>query len=357
MLTRISSEQGLALTTLDTQLSSIEAELAQLQEQVLQKKALRKAIADKKKLAIKAVSKLDAAIEQINSAFEELGEAGKELKEIAIAKVKSFLPTETAASTLSACVTRKREIQSLKEEDSSLADFPKRANDRGELFAWQPTSNPLVASYFNIGKGKVQATYLGGNNKNRLKGFGDNLSQIIPGISFEIRTAQRFETKYELKIRGLGDDEIGWLTGFDLSKDFAPQFASKIKRKECQGELQLSEGNWIANPGALIENRFFDCECFLIESDNFGMGIAENQKGDRFDIYLDDWLLTKECQREIDFTYRAIVGCKSKKELEIIKASNQVNADTLAFVWRYMPSSDKAKIKALCDARERDLAR
>ena len=321
---------SLTLPTLDTQLSTIELELQQLQEAIEQKKALRKVIADKKKQAVQVVSKLETALMQVTETFSELGESAKELKAIALEKIEEYFPVS--------------------EKESKLVEFPKKKNDSNEFFTLAETSNSLVANYFNVSAGKTQATYIGGNNKNRLQSIGNKLTELITGISFELSIAQRFNTKYELKIKGIEDNTIGWLTQFDYSQDFYPQFVCSFDQAEIPTELKITPKNWVASPGAIIKNNIFDYCCHLQETDVVnGTGIAKDLKTSAtFSIYLDDWSVETEFYREATFVYQAMLACNSKEELTAIKNSNQINQDFLNFCCVYMPVKDQQKIDDFC---------
>lgn len=326
----------LTLPTLDNQLHALELELAQLSEVIAQKRAKMKAIAQKKKQAVQVVSKLEKALAQMSSAFSELGESAEELKAIAVAKISEYFPQEKPAQV--PCL-----------QESKLISFPRKQNQSNELFTWQWTANPQLACYFNVAKGINAATYIGGNNKKRLESVGTNLTSLLPGVSFEIRKAQRLDFKYELKIKGLDDSVIGWLVQFNFDKDFYPQFCCRLKVESPATELKLTQNNWIAAPGAAIVNNLFPYNCHLVELDNFGTGIAKDKAGDKFEIYLDDWHLAVDFEREAEFTYQAIKGCNTQKELEMIKNSNQIKPDFLKFVWHNMPQENKKRIENMVE--------
>ena len=239
-----------------------------------------------------------------------------------------------------------------KNTSDTLVEFPTQKNESNEFFSWQVTANSALASFFNVSKGIPQATYVGANNKQNLKSVGANLQNLFK-VSFEIRKATRLtEFEYELKIKGLDDDAIGWLTQFDFSQKFYPQFACILQKPEIPSELKLTEHNWLAIPGAAIVNNLFPCTCHLIKVDSFGTGIAKNELGNQFEIHLDDWHLAEDFYREANFTYQAIKACNSKKELEIVKNSNQIAEDFLKFVWIALPAEEKARIKQFCEQEE-----
>ena len=87
----------LTLPALDSQLVNLDSELAQLQNQIKEKKALRKAIAHKKETAVKLISKLETALLQVS---ESVAELGNDFKAIAEAKVREFLPQPSKQSNL-----------------------------------------------------------------------------------------------------------------------------------------------------------------------------------------------------------------------------------------------------------------
>lgn len=321
----------LALPTLDNQLSALELELTQLQEQIKEKRAIKKAIALKKQTAVKVINKLETALLQISETFEELGESAAELKAIATSKISEYFPEQ------------KTEPQ--QKTESNLVEFPQTKNDSNDYYTWQPTSNELVSNYFNVVKGRVQATYIGGNNKARLRSVGANLIKLLPNVSFELRKAKRLTSTYELKITGLTDNDIGWLTQFDFTKDFYPQFATILKTPEIEPELKITENNWIASSTAPIKHNIFNYSCYLQEKDNFGEGIAKDMvTGETFNIFLDDWHLDQEFQRETQFTWESLKVCKTKEELQTVKNSDTIDELLVKFIWRNLPKSDRATI-------------
>ncbi len=318
---------NLAFSCLDSQIKRFDMELAELQKAIAEKRAEKKAITQKKEQATKVVSKFETALMQVNEAVSKLGEAGEELKAYAIQKVAEYLSVSVNP-----------------EQKSNLVEFPKKENESNLFFTWQPTANENISCYFNVSNGKTQATYVGSNDKNRLEAVGNKLTELLSGVSFEVRKAQRLNTTYELKIKRLTDDDLGWLTQFDFNQNFYPQFCSRIQKPEIPEELKLTEKNWIAREGAPIKNNLFDCVCYLQTTDNFGTGTVRNEQGQYFDIYLDDWHITQEFYQEVIFTYDAIMACKTKTELETIKNSNQIDEGMMTFCYLGMPKSDRAKI-------------
>ena len=310
---------NLALPTLDNQLSAIELELQQLQEAICsaasrsetaQRKALRKAIADKKKQAQKVFSQLETALMQVTETFVELGESAEELKAIALEKINEYFPALEKESKLV-------EFPKKKNGQHKLTGFPRQTcpHESNNFFTWQETSNSLLANYFNVSTGYTQATYLGGNNKKRLESIGNKLTELITGVSFELSIAQRFNSKYELKIKGLDDNTIGWLTQFDFGQDFYPQFVFSFEQPEIPTELKIVPKNWVASPGAIIKNNLFNYCCHLQETDVVnGTGIGKDLKTNAtFPIYLDDWSVETEFYREDIFNSVGISGCSKEK--------------------------------------------
>lgn len=328
----------LTLTSLDTQLSNLDSELLKLQEAIAQKKALRKAITEKKNLATKAIAKLETALLQIDKTFEKLGESAGELRAIAESKIKDYFSPQQS-----------KVVEFPVQEEPEIVVQPKE-NNSNDYFTWQPTSNKAVSNYFNVIKGTVQATYIGGSNKSRLQSVGSKLIQILPSVSFENREAKRLNTKHELKIVGLSDDDIGWLTQFNFNKNFYSQFATKLKFGVVDPELEIKNDNWIVAKGSIIKHRYFDYKCHFVESDGFGKAMAEDIiTKETFEILPEDWQIDEDFQREAQFTLEALRGCKTLKELQIIKASNQINQDFLPFTCRNMPKGDRARIDKLCE--------
>ena len=108
----------------------------------------------------------------------------------------------------------------LEEEVEELIKNPVKKNTSNDFFAWQPTSNSAIATYFNIKTGRTQAVYFGANNKQRLAEIETKLMKWFPGISCSKRMAQRMtDFKYELKVIGwervprFDDSDFGWLAG------------------------------------------------------------------------------------------------------------------------------------------------
>ena len=104
--------------------------------------------------------------------------------------------------------------------EEELIKNPVKKNTSNDFFAWQPTSNPAIATYFNIKSGRTQAAYFGASNKQRLAEIETKLMKWFPGISCSKRMSQRLtEYKYELKVVGwhrvpnFDDSDFGWLCG------------------------------------------------------------------------------------------------------------------------------------------------
>ena len=103
--------------------------------------------------------------------------------------------------------------------EEELIKNPLKKNTSNSFFAWQPTSNEAIATYFNIITGKTQAAYFAANNKKRLAEMETKLMKWFPGVSCSQRIAQRLtQFKYELKVVGwdrvprFDDSDFGWLT-------------------------------------------------------------------------------------------------------------------------------------------------
>ena len=95
------------------------------------------------------------------------------------------------------------EAEEEEEKEEELVNNPTKKNTSNSFFAWQPTSNPAVSTYFNIKSGRTQAAYFGASNKRRLAEMETKLMRWFPGVSCCIRMAQRMtDFKYELKVVG-----------------------------------------------------------------------------------------------------------------------------------------------------------
>ena len=276
----------------ESQLSTLEAELFELQQQLKEKKELRKAIAQKKVAVEKVILNFENAIAKLKETFDELGEVADSYKAIAFKKaqeifsdiVNPFSVPDQELTVLQEDAMPKETfgISAVRESESVLVDFPKQENKSNEAYAWQLTSNNLLAYYTDNNTGKIQTAYIGSNNKNKLKSLISNLAKILPGVSGEIRKAKRSPCKYELKLWGLQDNDLGWLSEFDFNSDFAPQFSYDFK---AFGE-PLAED---VAPGIEIKNRYHDYCCTLIENRSLGLGKVATKDGKIFDIYLNEW--------------------------------------------------------------------
>ena len=110
------------------------------------------------------------------------------------------------------------EVKELEVEEELIKN-PLKKNTSNSFFAWQPTSNEAIATYFNIITGRTQAAYFAANNKKRLAEMETKLMKWFPGVSCSQRIAQRLtQFKYELKVVGwdrvprFDDSDFGWLT-------------------------------------------------------------------------------------------------------------------------------------------------
>ncbi|MDJ0591270.1 MAG: hypothetical protein QNJ72_14945 [Pleurocapsa sp. MO_226.B13] len=99
---------------------------------------------------------------------------------------------------------------------STLISSTTRQNNSNELYAWQPTSNPNVASYFDLQAGLVHCTYLGAKTKAIANKLAIKVRNWFVGVSLEIRNGSRLDSKYELKVNGLQDKHIQWLVEQDF---------------------------------------------------------------------------------------------------------------------------------------------
>lgn len=365
----------LTLSAFDTQLEQTNQQLEALQQKVAETKAIRKAIALKKRLAQKAFTKLNQAIEGINAVVEQLGADGAELQKAAITAVSEYLPVTTTGVEQAEETSAFPPVKADPEVSAKLVSFSRKKNDSNELFTWQPTANNQVSNYFNVARGTIQATYIGSNNKSRLQTVGNKLTEYLEGISFEVRKAQRLEYKYELKIRGIDDDTLGWLTQFDFNQSFTAQLFKDLgdcPEESLQGQsvpmilrlrfeaslipsdYRLEPNNWIASVGAVVFDRSTGERFYLqsIDPDWVMAKVkAENKKIKK--IYLDLFQLDREFADSASSLLRALLACRTQKELEAVKASDLVEEDMVKWVYAHLTTEQKKKLHSICKKQKK----
>ena len=301
---------SLTLSSLDTQLLNLDSELQKLQETIAQKKALRKQITQKKNLATKAIAKLETALLQVNQTFEQLGESAQELRAIAETKIKDYFVIGS--------VSQGSEMNS--EPEVKLVET--KSND---YFQWQTTSNPHIASFFDMQKGKTHCTYIGSNNKSVIKSLVANLSKLFPISTDTSRDKVRLGFKHEVKIWGLDDNAIGWLTQFDFSKSFANQFKNQLKAAEIADELKLSPDNKFAFPSAKITHNLYPITYTLVNFDAFGDAVAKDSNNQQFVIRWSDWHLAPDFYQECQLIFDLIKKSPTQENISILKiAANSI---------------------------------
>ena len=123
-----------SITTFQDQIQVFDSELEQLYARIAEIKAQKKEIVAKKRLADRAIAKLSAAIDGVLGLKEELGaEFNLRATEI-LGQVAKVIPFPTPNPN----------------KEKELVDNPPKENDSNEFFAWQPTQNENVGSYFDI---------------------------------------------------------------------------------------------------------------------------------------------------------------------------------------------------------------
>ena len=189
-----------SITTFQDQIQVFDSELEQLYARIAEIKAQKKAVVAKKRLADRAIAKLSAAIDGVLGLKGELGaEFNLRATEI-LGQVAKVIPFPTPNPN----------------KEKELVDNPPKENDSNEFFAWQPTQNENVGSYFDIEKGKTHCTYIGINSKRKAEQIVVKLREYYSGLNVETRKATRLESPYELKIFGLSDADVRWLAEQDI---------------------------------------------------------------------------------------------------------------------------------------------
>jgi hypothetical protein len=202
--------------TLELQINQFDAQLEHLYSQIAEIKQQKREAVAKKRIAEKALAKLKLAVGDV---FELSKELGQEFAQSAIAIVKNVIPDlnektiqsndEQVASNCLLLVTRYLLLQDGRHKQ-------KLDNSSNELYAWQPTLNPNVASYFNLKAEKIHCTYLGAKTKAIANQLAVKIRTWFTGTSLEIRAGERLDSKYELKVNGLQDKHIQWLVEQDF---------------------------------------------------------------------------------------------------------------------------------------------
>ncbi|MDJ0718469.1 MAG: hypothetical protein QNJ54_30295 [Prochloraceae cyanobacterium] len=191
-------------------LSELDKTIASLKEALERTKQEKKEIVSQQRLVEKALDTFKTTVKKVSWS----GEALEYLKQ----QVWALIPGNR--------------VQEDKVEE--LTNRPAKENKSNDFFSWQPTSNEAISNYFNVSKGQTQATYIGSNSKLLLEALENKLTQWLPGVSTSLRKAQRLPYTYELKIRNLDDNTIGWLTAIDFSKPIASQLKQDLS--ECPQE-------------------------------------------------------------------------------------------------------------------------
>jgi hypothetical protein len=339
------------LFVFDSQLSVINDDIVRLQAELTEKTKLKKTISKTRNLIDKKIATIDSAIHSLVDAFKGFGGATIDCKTLILTAVENMLsdvidsteitplaqpsiveaptkekekeeitipatspltmkkasdedlsstPNDNLKEGTAACpsplLEERDEVNTLlhvsvteeviKEEESNeiLAEFPKPSDNKStDVFSWILTENETVGYYKNKGTATVHTVYLGSNNKAHLKNTLTQLVKLFEGLSGEIRLAQRLQTKYELKLWGITEEaEVNWLAGFDYKSDLATQI---VRHLTPQGEpLKGTEPLLIS-----IQNRYHNCVCTFLGSENGEQVYALIEGGIAFPIKLDEW--------------------------------------------------------------------
>ncbi|MDJ0717481.1 MAG: hypothetical protein QNJ54_25220 [Prochloraceae cyanobacterium] len=269
-----------------------------------------------------------------------------------------------------------------------LTDRPIKENKSNDFFSWQPTSNEAISNYFNVSRGQTQATYIGSNSKQRLEAIENKLIQWLPGVSTSLRKAQRLPYTYELKVKNLDDNTIGWLTAIDFSKPSAPQLKQDLS--ECPQEYLTGQAFELCcllpktdrqtestEPIAEILNSSLPKYALVRSKNNRCYQVLE--KGATKDFYKvwdletgktdllraknlrqielpskykfwEDKVIEEDPEKEcIAVYYRwRLSNCQTKKELEELRAESSHNFYIFRWAYTYLPEEEKTRIDEIC---------
>ena len=269
-----------------------------------------------------------------------------------------------------------------------LTDRPIKENKSNDFFSWQPTSNEAISNYFNVSRGQTQATYIGSNSKQRLEAIENKLIQWLPGVSTSLRKAQRLPYTYELKVKNLDDNTIGWLTAIDFSKPIAPQLKQDLS--ECPQEYLTGQAFELCcllpktdrqtestEPIAEILNSSLPKYALVRSKNNRCYQVLE--KGATKDFYKvwdletgktdllraknlrqielpskykfwEDKVIEEDPEKEcIAVYYRwRLSNCQTKKELEELRAESSHNFYIFRWAYTYLPEEEKTRIDEIC---------
>ncbi len=377
-----------AVNIFTQELNEIEAAIAQLQEILKSKKEAKKLIIKQQRLVEKTIGSFKAAVEKLSGS----NNASEYLREQVLGLI-GFDEVE-------------------KKSSEELAPRPTKENRSNELFTWQPTSNEAIANYFNVCSGLPQATYIGSNSKQRLEEIESKLLQWLPGVSCSLRCAQRLPYTYELKIKGLDDDSIGWLTAIDFSKPIIKQL--QLDWSDCPSEYLSGQscelccnvsiepeerspvteqhieptvdpestcGNMLFPKYALVKSRLSSkhkeyyqvlakgatkdfLKVWNLETGKLDSLRAKNLQQVELPCQYHFWkektteaLENPVWQCEAVY-YRWRFGqCQSKKEFEDLKKEDPESLDVLRWAYKHLPEEEKSRIDSICKGQVRKLER
>ncbi len=240
----------------DTQIQELNEAIAAAQELIKQKRQEKKQLESCEKAIAKTVTQIERTVDmltpyekaieflsqEIDSILVNIGSKRainsieKKLNKIEKQRQTSYSPEQIKAFD----EALEGRWEPSKQEKEYLVDRSIKQPESNDFFAWQETSNPAIANYFNVGAGKNQATYIGANSKARLAELETKLINWLPGVSCSLRKAQRLPYTYELKIKRLDDDTEGWLTQLDFDRDLAPQLKSNFE--DCPKDESVLKG-------------------------------------------------------------------------------------------------------------------
>lgn len=210
--------------TLILEISNLDEQLAKLYAQIKKIKAQKSEARAQKRKADRVLSALKVAVDD---ALKLSAELGQEFADSAIAVVRDIVPKRESTglsfsepkSNLAPLLFARYLLDRIRVDavgEGQLVENAQKTNDSNELYVWQPTDNPNIASYFDVAKGSIHCTYLGVTSKQKGNMLAAKLRSWFPSVSLEQRTAARLKTPYELKVSGLSDRHINWLAKQDF---------------------------------------------------------------------------------------------------------------------------------------------
>ncbi|MDJ0712873.1 MAG: hypothetical protein QNJ54_01475 [Prochloraceae cyanobacterium] len=345
------------------------------------------------------LSELDKTIVSLKSALERTKQEKKELVSQQRLVEKALDTFKTTVEKVSwsgeALEYLKQQVWSLipgnqiqEDKVEELTNRPTKENKSNDFFSWQPTSNEAISNYFNVSRGKTQATYIGSNSKQRLEEIENKLTQWLPGVSTSLRKAQRLPYTYELKVKNLDDNTIGWLTAIDFSKPIAPQLKQDLS--ECPQEYLTGQAfelccllpehkrqtestkpttEFLSFPlpkYALVSSKNNRCYQVLekgatkdfykvwdLETGKTDLLRAKNLRQIELPSKYKFWekkVIEEDPEKECMAVYYRwrLSQCQTKKQLEELKTYCSHNFDIFRWAYTYLPPEEKTRIDEIC---------